>query len=100
MKSLVTAATDDDDVIWLQVAVYDADFVGSIEARADLRGETGDAMWCNDPLSLEQLAQVFSSEILHDIRDDALLRIGDEVIDIDEVLVSNLGDGTSFAEQP
>lgn len=78
--------------------MYDADFVRSVETCADLSRQSSHAMWCDHSLSLKQLSEVFASQVFHDVRDDAFLRIRDEVIDINQVLVSNLGDGTSFAK--
>ena len=90
---------DGRDLIRLEIAVYDANFVRSVETCTDLCGQSSDPMRSQHALSLKQLSKVFASQVFHDVRDDTFLRIGDKVIDINEVFVSDLSDGPCLAKQ-
>src|SRR6185312_4560512 len=95
----ISAATDEHDVARAHVAMHDAVGVRGGERVAQLRGDARGAGRRQARSAIERAAQIVAGEVLHDVGDALFARLEHEVVDLDEVLASQLGDGARLAEE-
>ena len=95
----IAAATNEHDVAGAHVAMHDAVRVCGGERVAQLRGDARGACGRQARGAIEHAPQIVAGEILHHVGDALSARLEDEVVDLDEVLAAELGDGARFAEE-